>query len=128
MSVVCKTCMGVGLVCRICEGKSCPHDLRHLNLNCPDCAGTGVSKPKSQKPAVHRQGKAVVESAGVGSSWKLLVMMPDGAIIFTNTPARALKAIKTWFKENTDDKAINVGMIEWRDNIQPPKEAKRGKT
>jgi hypothetical protein len=127
MSIVCKTCMGVGLVCRICGGDPCPHDLHHLDLNCLDCAGTGAKT--NVKPAVHRQGKAVVESAGVGSSWKLLVMMPDGAIIFTNTPARALKAIKTWFKENTNVKAINVGSIEWRDGIQPPKEkVHHGKT
>lgn len=80
-----------------------------------------------KKPPVYRQGKAIVEAAGLGGS--LIVMMPDGAVTFADTPVHALKAIKTWFKENTNVKAINVGMIEWRDNIQPPKEkARHGKT
>lgn len=78
------------------------------------------------KPYVHKQGKAIVEVGGGGSPFRsdLVVMMPDGSVTITDTPARALKAIKTWFKENTNVKAINVGMIEWRDGVQPPKEKK----
>ena len=79
-----------------------------------------MSPKKSTAPRVNSQGKAIVEGAGMGGS--LVVMMPDGAVMFTDTPALALKAIKTWFAKNTNVKAINVGIIEWRDNIQPPKE------
>lgn len=79
----------------------------------------------AEKPRVATQGKAIVERSGIGSG--LLVMMPDGTINAATINAatselRALRLINAWFKKNADNDAINVGTIEWRHGLQPPKE------
>lgn len=93
---------------------------------------------KIQKPPVRGQGKAIVErceECDACQEWlldppsappctRLLVMMPDGDIRTLGTARSAFRAIETWFRENSDPRAFNVGRIEWRDGIAPPKAAR----
>lgn len=70
--------------------------------------------PTPAKPAVHRQGKAVVEWAHP-SGQAVLVMFPNGDVRRFICSKRAEKAIKRWFGHHVTDGAIGVGEIEWRD-------------
>lgn len=71
------------------------------------------------RPPVNMQGKAVVER---GFGKELLIMLPNGDVLTATSPKDAHRQIADWYRREMNEDAINVGMIEWRHGLKPPKE------
>lgn len=94
-----------------------------------------AAKKRVEKPRVRSQGCVIVERcrecdacqewllepAQAPECFELLVLCPDGRIKCAASSLAAYRIASAYFREKMDDRAINVGRIEWRNDVKPPK-------
>lgn len=79
-------------------------------FNVPTVNQEGKMEMTTEKPRTRKQGTTIIERHG--DEW--FVMFPNGAVKVLTSKEAAEKSAKRWFKDNADDDAVNVGLIEWR--------------